>query len=50
MINITTVCLVVTDDVKSRHNNHYDVSIMVVINVMKIAYDNKDNDDRSLMM
>jgi len=36
------------DDVKSGNNKHNDINIMVVIKVLKIAYDDKDNDD-SLM-
>ena len=37
MINITTVCLVVMDDVKSGDNKHNDVNITVVIKILKIA-------------
>jgi hypothetical protein len=50
MINITTVCLVVMDNVKSGDNKRNDVNIMVVIKILKTAYGDKDNDDSSLMM
>lgn len=50
MINVTTVCLVVTDNVKYGDNKHNNVNIMVVIKILKIAYDDKDNDNSGLMM
>jgi hypothetical protein len=50
MINITAVCMVVMDDDKSGDDKHNDVNIMVVIKVLKIAYDYKDNDGSSLVM
>jgi len=50
MINVTTVCLVVIDDVRSGDNKHNDVNIMVVMKILKIAYDDKDNDNSGLMM
>jgi hypothetical protein len=34
----------------SGDNIHKDVNIMVTIKVLKIAYNDKDNDDRILMM
>jgi len=50
MINVTTVYLVVIDDVRSGDIKHNDVNIMVVIKILKIAYDDKDNDNSGLMM
>jgi hypothetical protein len=38
------------DDVKSGDNKHSDVNSMVVIEIIKMAYDDKDTDESSLMM